>query len=123
MEKFVFKHQVNNRGLYADICFEVKIDTTKPSNLIVEYNADKHWEIICLAGIRIFYDYYIRQKQGSLHITVISIDWLPIDTNNLIVMYSIVKGLSEILNLNISKLNFDSSSEVFIFPESRSVVK
>lgn len=116
---FKLRELLKNRGCYADITFEIIENNEKPSNLILDYRADKLWEIVCKAGVFIFFDYYCRQNKGELTVKIIDIKWMPIDTNNIVVFYSTIKGLGEILNFNMDKLSIDFENETFIIPETR----
>jgi len=49
------------------------------------------------------------------------IDWYPVDTNLLVVMYTCTKALLDALDIEIEKLQFDTRNEIFIFPEVRSL--
>jgi len=117
---YTFRKQINSKGYYVEFDFDVQLDDTAENNLSIEYLAGKEWEIPCRAGIMLFFDYLARQKGGALKVTVYEIRWLPVDTNNLIVLYGIVKALNEVLGLEVDKLGFDAANETFIFPETRS---
>ncbi|MEN2398878.1 hypothetical protein GKZ90_0003785 [Flavobacterium sp. MC2016-06] len=121
MEKYNLRQLVNNKGYLFNINFEVNLDRSKDSGLVIIYEADQNWENTCRAGIAIFYDYFSRKTKGQLTVKIIETHWLPVDTNNLIVLFATIKALSESLNFKIDKLEIDSINETFIFPEPRSL--
>lgn len=120
MEKYVLRQQLNNRGCYSSISFDVTFNPSESSNLLIIYEAESMWESACKAGINIFFDYFKRSLKGQLIVKIVNIDWIPIDTNNLIILFSTVKGLSEVLDFKIKHLEIDLMNEYFIFPETRS---
>lgn len=89
--------------------------------MIFSYKAHELWEIPCKSGAMIFFDYFSRTFKGELNVKVIELDWLPVDTNNLIVLFATIEGLSESLGFKIEKLELDSINETFIFPEQRTL--
>ena len=121
-KKYTLKKLLNNRGCYASIIFEVFLDSEKESGLVINYNADLKWEISSKAGVLIFYDFFNRTNRGQLTVTIHQIDWMPVDTNNTIVLFATIEGLSELLEFNINNLKMDLDKELFIIPEPRSVM-
>ena len=122
MRTYTFKKQVKNiGGCYAEISFDIDYVEESTSNLIVSYQASAEWEYACMAGIYVFYDYFKRMKRGAIDIKIYDIDWRPVDTNQLVVMYACINALLGALNIQVEKLEFDDTGEVFIFPEARSI--
>jgi len=119
IKNYIFKKQIGNRGFYFELAFEANVVNQSGNNINIEYLADTKWEIMCKAGILIFHDYFSRKNKGDLHVRVHEIKWLPVDTNNLLVMYTCVKALSEALDVPIEGLGFDVDNETFHFPELR----
>ena len=120
MEKYTLRKQLRNKGCYAEILLDVQFTEDKSCKLDIGYNAEKQWENACKAGILIFHEYFSRKRQGVLKVTIHEIKWMPVDTNNLIVLYCSLKSLSEILKFPIEGLSLDNVNEVFCFPEIRS---
>lgn len=119
IKNYLFKKQVGNRGCYFELVFEANVVNQSGNNINIEYLADKKWEIMCKAGILIFHDYFARKIKGDLDVRVYEIKWLPVETNNLLVMYTCVKALTEALEVPIEGLAFDVENETFHFPELR----
>ncbi len=121
--EFAFKKVLHKRGAYMKIEMEVDFyPSTMESKLEISYNADHEWKSSCEAGIHIFHDYFRYLNKGRLKITVNRINWLPVDTNNLIVLYATIMALCEILNFNVEDLQLDIQNEVFVFPEARKIL-
>lgn len=116
---YTFRRLLDNRGCYASFDFEVSYNPEGETKLIVNFNADKKWEIPCKAGILIFFDFYSKDYKGQLTVTVNKIDWLPVDTNNIIVLFSSIQGLSDTLDYQIDEMLLDIEKEVFVIPEQR----
>lgn len=121
-DKYVLRQMLTNRGCYSEITFEITFDKDKESSLKVCYEADALWEASCKAGILIFNDFFSKKNKGELSITISKIDWMPVDTNNLIILYSTIKGLSELLDFEIVDLNIDRNLESFVIPEPRKMM-
>jgi len=120
MKTYTFKKQLDNRGCYAEIIFDVQIVNPLSNNIKIKYLADPKWEEICKAGILIFYDYFVRKMSGDMEVCIHEIRWLPIDTNNIIILFATVEALKEALGLQIDGFLFETKNESFIFPEVRS---
>lgn len=116
---YTLKKLLKNRGVYSSIDFEIQSNENKQKILIFEYNADDRWKIMCEAGALIFFDYYSRKKEGELKVIINKVDWMPVDTNNIIILYSVIKGMADILNFNIEGLEINENTESFIIPELR----
>lgn len=120
MRTYSFKKQLQNKGCYAEIIFDVRFSVEASNNLSVDYSADTQWELACKAGVLVFYDYFVRKKRGNLEVSIYEIKWLPIDTNNLIILFVTIKALCDALTLVIENLTLDIEREIFQFPEIRS---
>ncbi|MFC5048335.1 hypothetical protein ACFSTE_13365 [Aquimarina hainanensis] len=118
---FKLKKVLKNRGLYCSIDFEVELNEMKSNNLIFKYEADNQWETASRLGGMIFYDYFLKKSNIEMSVTIKNIDWMPVDTNNGIIFYSVLKGLSEILSYPINDLEIDIEKESFIIPELRAI--
>lgn len=118
---YTYRVQVKNRGLYAEIVYDTFFTQGDKSEIVIEYLAIKEWELPCKTGIILFFDYFTRQNFGKLTVTIHEIKWLPVDTNKLVVLFASIKALCEGLNFQVEKLEFDSSTETFNFPERRSI--
>jgi hypothetical protein len=116
---YVLRKQHGNRGFYAEIELEVTILNHYDMGLEVTYLADSQWEVMCRAGLLLFYDYFVTMKRGGLKICVNHIKWLPVDTNNLIILYASVAALSEALDIPVNGLLFDLDKVAFTFPDRR----
>lgn len=121
MEKHTLRKQINNKGLYVSLTYQLNYNEEKHSNLIFSYEAHKLWETPCKLGAMIFFDYFSRKFKGELNVKIIELDWLPVDTNNLIVLFATIEGLSELLGFKIEKLELDLINESFVFPEQRTL--
>jgi hypothetical protein len=120
MKDFIFREQIENKGYYIKIRFEVELIDNKNSKLEMIYSADEKWKIFCETGILLFFEYFYKNETKSLKVNVYEIDWLPVDTNSILVLFSTVKALSDALDYKISALAFDTGK--FIFPDSRLIV-
>ena len=119
--EYVLRQQLQNRGAFASIRFDIINKLDEDRSLVFLYEADIKWKSACETGTLIFYDYFTRVKEGSLTVKIIEVKWLPVDTNHLTILYSVVKGLSELLNMPIKSLQLDNATETFNFPERRSL--
>lgn len=116
---FTLRTQLKNRGCYAEITLDYNRNDSV-ADLSITYNADPQWEYACKAGVKIFYDYFLRKTNSGLDIRIHSINWLPVDTNNLIVLFAVIQSLCEALNFEVKGLELDVIEERFVFPEKRS---
>jgi hypothetical protein len=121
MKRYIYKKQHENRGYYAEIIFEVQFDEGDSDELQINYLALPNWELMCRAGLNLFYKYFIKYKSGKIMVTIHEIKWRSVDTNHLIVMFVSVKALCDALNYEIENLKFDSSTQTFNFPDFHSV--
>jgi len=118
---YIFREQLKHKGLYAELSFECNFNPGENNKLEFKYLGENIWELPCKMGANIFYDYFKKSDNstGRLEILINTVDWYPVDTNNLIVMYACVKGLLEAFKLELNGLKFDSETESFLFPEIR----
>lgn len=121
MQKFIFREQLKNRGCYFEFEFEVKFLEGTNCEVRFNYLADPQWELSCKMGCHIFKDYLFKKKSGHFEFTVHAVKWLPVDTNHLIVLFAIIKGLTEFFNLGLNNLELDAMNETFKIPELRSI--
>lgn len=119
MARHNFKVQAGGRGLYAAIMLNVNFDKTANKSISIHFSEPSEWESTCMTGIYIFYDYYAHETVGRMEVTIERIDWMPVDTNNLIVLYGTILALSQELNYPLEGLGFDKDTELFTFPERR----
>jgi hypothetical protein len=119
IQEYTFRQQYGNRGLYASISFEIIRDSTQPPGSIFTYEGDLRWKAACEAGVLIFFDYFSRSNPGWLSVSVTNVKWLPVDSNNLTVIFAVVKGLCEALNVHLDNLAFDPANGTFNFPDCR----
>lgn len=117
--KYSLRKQVNNRGFYCEIIFDCVVSNSFQRSAKLNYTADPRWETSCKAGVQIFHDYFIRKQNSSLEVTIHEIKWNPVDTNDLIILFSIVQALSEALDFPLPGFQLDLTNERFIFPEAR----
>ena len=95
---YTFRKQSKFRGYFASVTFNIIFDESKKKNLIISYLADLKWEVPCKAAINMFLERH--PFTGELIITIQQIDWLPVDTNSTVVIYSTLKGLCEFFSKN-----------------------
>ena len=113
------RKQTENRGVFFEIDLECSYSDQR-TELSIVYNADLKWKQACELGVHIFHDYYKRKfNNRHLEVKVNAVQWLPVDTNHLIVVYAVVSALAKELDYPISNLNFENDS--FSFPEVRSI--
>jgi hypothetical protein len=62
----------------------------------VNYQAETRWELACRMGVQLFYNYFRTQKRGNVEITIYDVGWLPVDTNNLTVMFTVMNRESDL---------------------------
>lgn len=122
MKTYCFKKQVKNRGVYANISYDVTINNNL-KNRVINYHADERWQNAVNAGVMIFETYFGKQLGGELEITVYKIDWMMIDSDELIVMFTMICALCDAMGLKSELLKFDPVEEVFILPERRAFYK
>lgn len=122
VEKYAYRKQHKNRGLYAEIVLEATFSKGEKNRLLTSYLADSKWESSCRTGVLFFYDYFVKRNTGILEVTIHQVDWYPVDTDDLIVLFSTIKALCEVLNFDIQNLTFDPVNETFNFPDFRSTI-
>jgi hypothetical protein len=113
--------QMGNRGCYVEIEYELKYSENQDNFLQLQYNADSKWELACKMGVLLFKDYFFARMSGGIELSIINIGWMPVDTNNLIVMFAIVRALADEFKMEMPNLDLNTTNEVFTFPEPRSV--
>jgi hypothetical protein len=121
VKRYIYREQYKNRGCYAEIAFEVEFYERANNEIQIRYLAEPNWELMCCAGLNLFYGYFIEFKTGRLVVIIHEIKWLPVDTNHIVVLFASVKALCDALNFEIENLKFDSTAETFNFPDFRSV--
>lgn len=125
--EYCYKEEYDNRGNYVGLKFEIDFIDGEVDALDIKYLADTKWELMCRAGVVVFYDYFKRDKYfnryrvGKLIVTIQEVKWFPVDTNNLIVLFASIKALCDALNLELKNLRFDANMKAFHFPELRSI--
>lgn len=121
MKKYILRKQIGNRGCYAEIEFELTVKNGVNNKNTYQYLGDLRWELPCKMGFDIFCDYFARRHPENIELIIHNVKWVPVDTNNLIVLFAVIKALSECLNFKLENLEFDTSNETFKFPEPRSI--
>lgn len=119
MNTYTFKKQIGNKGFYAGVDFEVKTIERTENELTFQYLADGQWRLACEMGFRLFYDYYTKQRSGGLKLIIHDVKWMPVDTNNLIMLFATVKALCEHFEVEIKDLGFEEARGVFCLPDRR----
>lgn len=119
MSKHFFRKQIKGRGILANIELVIENYYHEQPQIFVNYLSDERWKNACLVGADIFFDYYNRKNNKSLKVDILDVGWLPVDTNHIIVLYSIINALSKELSFEIPGFQFDEDNEAFIFPEPR----
>lgn len=119
MSQHFFRKQIKGRGILANIELVLENYYHEEPQMFVNYLSDERWKNACLAGADIFFDYYNRKNNKSLKVDILDVGWLPVDTNHIIVLYSIIDALSKELSFEIPGFHFDEDNEAFIFPEPR----
>jgi hypothetical protein len=120
---FSIREQVERSGHFCSITFDVEEFTTDESSLKVEYFGEARWEAICRNGTNLFFEYYLRCKIGRLEVKIIEVDWYPVDTTGITVLYATIKGLSENLKIDIKDLYFDKTRQAYSIPDPRNLLK
>ncbi len=120
MNKYTFRQQIKNRGCFAEIVFDLAVTEGVEKSIKIDCRVTE-WESICKSAAVIFYDYFKSQRDGRIDITVYEINWYPVDTNHLIVLFACVQAFNEATGISISQLKIDTDLEIFCFPEARSV--
>jgi hypothetical protein len=111
---------MGNRGCYVEIEYELKYFEGQNNYLKLQYEADPRWEVACKMGVLLFEDYFYQQMYGRIELSIININWMPADTNNLIVMFGMVRALLDDFKIELPNLKLEATSEIFTFPEPRS---
>ncbi|MFP9113977.1 hypothetical protein ACLI1A_08535 [Flavobacterium sp. RHBU_3] len=114
---YTFRKQAGVRGYFASVTFDITSDESKDQELIINYLADSRWEIACRSGILFFLDKF--PFPGQLRIDITDVRWLPVDTSNLVVVYTTLKGLYEFFKVSDDRLKFNDDDLVFSFPVGR----
>ena len=120
-KKYLFKKQLNNKGCYVEINYDADFWEGGENEISIKYLAEQRWALSTKLGIHLFNDYYKRFNTGRLSVTIYEIKWVPVDTNNLVVLFASIKALCDALNFEIKGFRFDSDGEMFNFPELRSI--
>lgn len=119
INKFVFRKTLKDRGAYAEVSYKVSYSEKLPNEFVFSYSGDDRWKNCSVAAGDVFYDYFVRKMSGQLVVEIMEVKWLPVDTNNLIVFFTIVNALCEHFNLDLKNLRVDENFECFYFPEPR----
>jgi len=119
--KHIVRKQIKNRGMFAE--FELEVTYNANMDLYVEYFGDSLWKNACIVGVTVFYEYYKKRNQKGLNVKVISVKWMPVDTNTLIILYGIIDSLSKELCFKINNFGFNTENECFEFPECRALLE
>ncbi|MDP9955125.1 hypothetical protein [Epilithonimonas hungarica] len=118
--KYLIKKQIKDRGIFAE--FDLEATYTEDIGLQVEYLGDSIWEDACMVGAMVFYEYFKKRNKKGLNVKILSVKWMPVDTNTLIILYGIVDSLSKELKFEINNFSFSAENECFIFPECRALL-
>lgn len=115
-KKYIFKKQINNKGFFAGIELEATLenDLNQLGNDFIFEAFDERWKSSCKIGVELFYDYFIFDNK-ILKVRIINIDWMPIDTTKVIIIYSTIEALCEIFNIENDKIIFNVKDETFNF--------
>ena len=121
MAKSVFsiREQVEQRGHYCSITFDVDEVPSAESKLLIEYYGDATWETICRSGAHLFFEYYSKYKRANITVKFIDVRWMPVDTQAITVRFVTIKGLSENLGIVIDDLYFDRQKQCYSIPDPR----
>lgn len=122
--KFDFLKQFadNNGGVLATIEFEINQVNTDSANVTFSYEAEECWRTPCESGILIFADYFKRSRNESIHIKILRVGWLPVDSSALGVLFATMEGLRQFFGIEVEGLAFDPGRGLFTMPERRRVV-
>ena len=122
MSRHSLRKQIASRGYFAEIVLTATfIEDSKLQGIDIGFKntCDKTWQEACKCGAYLFREYFMRP--GRLEITFEEVNWLPVDTNFLIVVYTTVKAIEEELHCT-SEVRFDEEAIAFIFPERRTML-
>lgn len=122
MQKFEFREQLKDRGCFVSFEFEAKLSGDVECEAVYNYFAESEWELPCRMAVRLFESYLFKVHPGKLEVTIYKVKWLPADTNCLVVLFAMVKALAECFDTKLVNLGLDVYSEVFKFPEPRSII-
>lgn len=112
----------NNGGVLATIEFEIDQVDTDSANVTFSYEAEECWRTPCESGILIFADYFKRSRNEFIHIKVLRVGWLPVDSSALGVLFATVEGLRQFFGIEVQGLAFDPDRGLFTMPERRRTV-
>lgn len=92
---YKIRKQNNQIGYYAG--FEIDVSFTKQENssknIVIYPNSIQEWKASTIEGITIFYESYKNEFQGDLTIKINDIMFFPVDTKEIIVIYTIIRVL------------------------------
>ena len=118
--EYSFREVVNKRGYNVRIVFDIdrfNSEERKLDNYHYIYSADDRWRLTCEFAVKLFFE-----SIGSILIEermiikISFIDWDPFHTVDTVVLYSVIKGLSEAFNLNSDKFEFNREDSKICLP-------
>ncbi|MBV7531767.1 hypothetical protein [Chitinophaga sp. sic0106] len=118
MRKYTLRKQIKNRGCFAEIIYDLIVNENE--GFCIDCRCSD-WVVICNAAGAIFYDYFKRLRVGGVKIVVYEINWYPIDTNNLIVLFACLQAFAEATDVFIDNLKIDTDLGMFCLPEARGI--
>ena len=111
------KKKIKNRGYFAEVVIEVDV-LGDGHDIVISFDSDvePHIESIVF-GLRYSYECCTRiNYSNKIRVTVLSFNYVPIDTTYTCVSFVAAKVLSKALKVEIEGLSLDADTGHFIFP-------
>ena len=70
MSIYSTRAKIKGKGYHATVKLTAKFYESKETSLSIAYHADKEWDETCRVGVRVFVDYYLQHRSGTLDVIV-----------------------------------------------------
>ncbi|SEP22781.1 hypothetical protein SAMN05444671_4634 [Flavobacterium sp. CF108] len=118
--EYSFREVVNKRAYSVRIVFDIdrfNYEERKLDNYDFVYSADDRWRLTCEFAVKLFFQSFgTKLIEERVIIKIPFIDWDPFHTVDTIVLYSVIKGLSEAFNLNSDEFEFNIEDRKICLP-------
>ena len=116
--KYRIAHQINNRGIFAEIEIEAALNVYS-FGIQIEYQTDiaRVWQAGIEFGIHYFIEHLRIPYAKGIHVKVIKFNYNDVDTTLILTSIVTVKALVDALNASIYKEPFvDTENSIYCFP-------
>lgn len=118
--EYSFREVVNKRAYSVRIVFDIdrfNSEERKLDNYGYVYSAHDRWRLTCDYAVKLFFESFATELvEERIIIKILFIEWDPFHTVDTVVLYSVIKGLSEAFNLNSDKFEFNNEDRKICLP-------